>query len=335
MDHTADKSPALSIIICTYNNAGQLAKTAKHTLACMQRANKHTRAELIIIDNNSTDQTRSIATSLARTYRPKVPIRILREKRQGISFARNRGILASRARYVVFVDDDTILDRTWFYEVRRIITSKKKPLIVAGMVRLEPSAERHPLTRMLRKHDSLWSLGIVHLGEAPRRIKHEFLILVNNTIFDRSVFRRVGLFDTQFGSTHTPISVTGAEDIDLFQRISYGGLPIQYEPSLGATHIVTNKLSMDYLKKRYYDNGREIALFRAKHGRVARWGTSFYMRKLFYAVAIPTLMALGIRKSDDPALQWYELRLAFWSGYVDIAKQFIGFRRLLTTRKIP
>ena len=56
--------------------------------------------EIIVVDNNSTDQTKYIITK-------KYPnIRLIHEKQQGVSYARNRGIKESKNEWIAFLDSD-------------------------------------------------------------------------------------------------------------------------------------------------------------------------------------------------------------------------------------
>ncbi len=312
--------PKVSVIICSYNNASELEKTVKHTIAVMQQGSAFLTTELIIINNNSTDATQKIVESIMHTIKSLIRIRLFVEKRQGISYARNRGIRESRAPYIVFVDDDTFLDLAWLNNAFQILKHQKTFMITTGKISLEPHVSQHKITQLLQAHDSLWSLGIVNLGIRRCVVRNEFLLLVNNTLFNKELFQKIGMFDNQFGSTHTSTTVAGAEDIDLFQRVIYANIPVQYEPSLRAVHRVNNKLSLAYMKKRYYQNGREIALFRRKHGKVMRSGATIYIRIIFYSILPILLLSLRVKQATSPSIQWYALQRSFWQGYINMAK---------------
>lgn len=67
----------------------------------------------IIIVNNS-DETLTL---------PDLPVTIVHEPRLGPQFARNRGILAARGRYVAFIDCDVILEDNWLPEMMTSLQS--------------------------------------------------------------------------------------------------------------------------------------------------------------------------------------------------------------------
>src|SRR5262245_30253525 len=99
----------ISIIIPTYNRAGLL----KGTLESVQslRIPQGWRAEVVVVDNNSTDQTAMVVAETDKMER--IPIRCVIEPRQGTSNARNRGILESTFSDLVFFDDDVMVDPDW------------------------------------------------------------------------------------------------------------------------------------------------------------------------------------------------------------------------------
>lgn len=63
--------------------------------------------ELILVDNNASEDTREVAQRYARKYPNK--IRLVHEPRQGLPFARNYGIMDARGEYIALLDDDDIM----------------------------------------------------------------------------------------------------------------------------------------------------------------------------------------------------------------------------------
>jgi len=90
----------ISVIVCTYNRA-ELLRELLPTL-CEQTV-AFTQYEVIVIDNGSTDHTKTVAAVFAARY-PQV--RYCYEPRQGLSHARNRGWQEAKGDYVAYIDDD-------------------------------------------------------------------------------------------------------------------------------------------------------------------------------------------------------------------------------------
>lgn len=69
--------------------------------------------EVIVVDNNSSDDTAAIA----REY---PGVRVLHEPRQGVAFARNRGFNAAQGDIIGRIDADSIIEPNWIEVVQRI-----------------------------------------------------------------------------------------------------------------------------------------------------------------------------------------------------------------------
>ena len=89
---------AVSIIVPCYNAGSFLRETLDSTLRQTVAA-----AEVILVDDGSTDDSAAIAES----YGP--PVRVIRQANQGESVARNAGLAAARGEYIVFLDADDVL----------------------------------------------------------------------------------------------------------------------------------------------------------------------------------------------------------------------------------
>src|SRR5580704_12017464 len=116
----------MSVIICTWNRAELLY----HTLNSLAKSAlpNDTEWELIIVDNNSTDETAGVCQEFLRQNPQRY--RYMVEKRQGKSFALNTGIDNARGRILSFTDDDVIVDPAWLAETVRMFDSS--PCIGVG-----------------------------------------------------------------------------------------------------------------------------------------------------------------------------------------------------------
>jgi len=116
-------TPLTSIIIITYNN---LALT-KLCLESVIRNTEYGRYEIIVVDNNSTDDTQAFLRQLAGLY---ANIRlILNSTNYGFARANNQGIKESNGEYVVLLNNDTVVPPGW---LSRLLHHLRNPAI--GMV---------------------------------------------------------------------------------------------------------------------------------------------------------------------------------------------------------
>ena len=116
----------VTVAIITYNRCRYL----RQTLSGMVRQDYPAdRWELLVVDNNSTDETRDVVTSFV-TSSP-APRRIL-ETRQGLDFGRNRAIEEARGDLVVLVDDDILVEPDWLTQLIAPFSSESRPTCDIG-----------------------------------------------------------------------------------------------------------------------------------------------------------------------------------------------------------
>lgn len=118
----------LSVCICTYNRAQSLARTLE-TLAG-QSGIDWAHVEVIVVDNNCADDTAAVVEAAAS----RLPIRRVVETVQGLSHARNRAIMEARGEWVIFIDDDVVLEPSWLSAYQRGLLDFDDAGFAAGRV---------------------------------------------------------------------------------------------------------------------------------------------------------------------------------------------------------
>jgi glycosyltransferase involved in cell wall biosynthesis len=97
----------ISVCICTYNRSESLQRTLD-SLAKQVNADFGA-IELLIIDNNCTDDTHRVVEA----FRTILPVRRVTESRQGLAHARNRAVNEYQSDVLLFTDDDVRFDSHW------------------------------------------------------------------------------------------------------------------------------------------------------------------------------------------------------------------------------
>jgi glucosyl-dolichyl phosphate glucuronosyltransferase len=317
------QTPIFAVIICTRNHDHILPLTID-AIARQIRLYCRTDVELIVVDNNSTDNTKSVIQAIIQKNRIQRNAKYCFEPTNGISYARNTGIANARSPVISFIDDDTVVDDNWLLNALYLIKKYRSADVITGKLRLNKTIFRHKEIKIIKKCDTLWSLGYIDFGPKPHRISNEYLIMINNTIVRKSVFRRIGYFDTQFGTDVNTLPVFGGEDIDLFMRIMQAGMFIMYDPMLTALHnIQREKFTRHHLIQRYWMNGIEIALFNNKYKRAVRSGILLFLLPSYYRLVITCLTFLRLQTFLEKYLFWCALRKAFLIGYREGVKSII------------
>src|SRR6266852_7424384 len=106
----------ITVIICTFNRCRSLSKALDSVAA--QVLPESIEWKVIVVDNNSSDQTRELAEDYSRRYPGR--FRYLFEPQQGKSHALNTGIREARGEILAFMDDDVIVDTKWLQNLTAV-----------------------------------------------------------------------------------------------------------------------------------------------------------------------------------------------------------------------
>ncbi|WP_243708862.1 glycosyltransferase [Actinomadura sp. GC306] len=120
-----DGSPLLEIVVPAYNEADRLPEGLG--LLCAKLAELQVRAEVIVVDNASTDGTGDIV----RAWEGPVPVRAVHCERRGKGAAVRAGLLETRAPYVGFMDADMATDLAALDEAI-VLLREGRPVVVGS-----------------------------------------------------------------------------------------------------------------------------------------------------------------------------------------------------------
>lgn len=242
----------ISVIICTYNRAQMLKDTLDSWIGVDQT---DIDVELIVVDNNSNDETAGVAKDFLKNQ-PKQNVRYIFEPNPGLSYARNRGIEESVGRIIAFLDDDVYLDKNWLLEIHRVFRCGENIHCVGGN-----SLPVFDGTKPDWFTDSMLNMyGSTLSGDSEKYMlypEHPFGV---NMAFLREVFDQVGLFNTRLGRIKK--SLLSNEEKELFYRIDQKGLKTFYTPNAIVHHRVPEeRLKPDWILKRHYAQGLSKVAF--------------------------------------------------------------------------
>lgn len=107
----------VSIIIPVFNEEKYIEKALTSLVFQSEKPN-----EVIIVDNNCTDKT----INITKKFNKKLPLKIIKEKKQGIAYSRNTGFNYANGEILVKFDADSILPKDWIKNVKTIFENNKK-----------------------------------------------------------------------------------------------------------------------------------------------------------------------------------------------------------------
>lgn len=249
-----------SVLICTFNRAGLLAETLG-TLAVMQ-VDPRLRWEVLVVDNNSTDNTRAVTELLAAGF--PAPVRWLFEGRQGKSHALNTGIAAARGDVIVFTDDDVQVASDWLEAGVRPLIERRDIEYTGGPV--HPLWEAEPPAWINGKAGILWGpIALVDYGTEPFIFEDRQRIPMGvNMAVRRSLISRVGGFHPDLERSGT--SLMGQGQAEFFFRTRAAGVRGLYVPGMKLKHHVPAvRMTREYYRRWWYWKGIARARMQALH----------------------------------------------------------------------
>ena len=256
----------LSVIICTYNRDKYIYNVLRSVAeGCLPREEY----EIVLVDNNCTDHTEEEVRRFQDDY-PDISFRCVKEPQQGLSHARNCGIRSSKGDIVVYVDDDAEVNKEYLQTYAEFFSRNAEAVAAGGPIvprfeTSEPDWFSH-YTRML-------VTGELNLGNRERLFPKGSFPGGGNVAYRKSVFDHVGLFNVELGRKGE--SLIGAEEKDLFDKMTQLGMKFYYLPNAILYHIIPErKLTEDYFNRVSLGIGQSER-YRTK--RISKWK---YLKRL-------------------------------------------------------
>jgi glycosyltransferase involved in cell wall biosynthesis len=249
-----------TVLICTFNRARLLRETLA-ALNAMVPADDFS-VEIIVVDNNSTDNTAQVVAEAAR--RSRVPVIGLRETRQGKSFALNRGLKAATGDVIALTDDDVWPHCEW---LNRIVSAFRHREITFVFGKVLPRWGGLPPPELLTpRAQEIWGpLAIVDYGDEPVEYLADSttgqrLPIGANLALAREALVAIGGWRTDLGKVNN--TLISGEDHEIFMRLrrfsQYSGF---YDPDIVVRHFVpTSRLTRAYFRRWFFWHGKTQAL---------------------------------------------------------------------------
>lgn len=301
----------VSVNVCTYNRH-ELLRDALESILNNQ-LDDGVRFEIVVVDNNSTDQTRQVIESFIE--RGNTNVRYLFEGRQGLSYARNAGIALARSNIVAFTDDDVQVGSDWVATIKRSFDSHPEVDCVGG--RVLPSWSSPPPSWLTAKH---WSpVALADYGDQPFYVNagNRRCLITANMAFRKDALERIGKFHPHLQRVQD--SIGSMEDHELLVRLWRENGQGLYLPQLVVrAHVVAERLTKRYHRRWHFGHGRFYALARLEEMEGSRWGRLFDVPAHMYKQAAAAAVAwLGrLLKGDRDGAFVHETKLLFFAGFL-------------------
>lgn len=247
----------MSIVIATYNRAGLL----RDTLESLSHLRFGAPWEVVVVDNNSPDDTRQVVETEARSF--PVRLRYVFEGQQGRSAALNAGFTLAEGEIIVTTDDDVRVEPDWLDHIEFGLASKQCDYVGGRVV---PLWESEPPRWLPRANGRMWAvIALLDYGREPIRFGVRVPLGVNMAM-RREAIERVGGFDTGIGRKAG--TLLGQEVRDWCMRATAAGLVGYYIPAMVVRHLIPReRLTKAYFRRWFYWRGISRAMMYARTGR--------------------------------------------------------------------
>src|SRR5882672_54853 len=299
----------VSVVISTYNRCKLLARALE---ALRNQESGDVSYEVLVVDNNSTDETRKITEPLIAESPEK--FHYIFEPKQGLSYGRNAGIAQARADLVAFTDDDVRVSGNWVSRIKAGFAAEPTADFLGG--RVLPQWTGTPPAWLTRAH---WApLALLDYGDEPFYVDagRPMSLIGANCAFRKDVFEQVGLFRADFQRVKD--GVGSLEDHEMLLRLWHDGRKGIYLPDLTVmAEVQPDRLGKTYHRQWHTGHGRFHAMLRSdllersKLGKICGVPAHLYRRALSDA----TQWAISQFRGQRDEAFGYEVRMRFFAGF--------------------
>jgi glycosyltransferase involved in cell wall biosynthesis len=199
------QAPKVSVVVCTYNGGRTLEQCLRSLMAL-----SYPNYEVIVVDDGSTDETRTILQRFRR-------VSAIHQQNQGLSVARNVGLRAAKGEIVAYTDSDCFADQDWLTHL--VHQLQRTDAAAVGGPNLSPDDGR------LAGCIAACPGQPTHVLESDQQAEH---IPGCNMAFHRETLHQIQGFDPQFRKA--------GDDVDICWRLQQAGYWITFAPGAFVWH---------------------------------------------------------------------------------------------------
>jgi glucosyl-dolichyl phosphate glucuronosyltransferase len=234
----------ISLIICTYNRDKYLPEALQ---SIKQQTADQSAFQLIIVDNNSTDNTAIISKDFIQNN-PHLNIKYVFEANKGLSFARNRGVLEAEAPILSYVDDDAILSPSYIDVMIKFFDTYEQAVGAGGKV--IPKYENGKEPAWMNKYLNGF-VGRVDHGAAIKNFDNKMKYPAGcNMTYKKDILLKAGGFNNDL--------TFRSDDKYIFFKVKELSDEIYYVPDAYVHHYIDQqRLEFNNFKKLFLKTGNE------------------------------------------------------------------------------
>jgi len=278
--------PLVSIIVLNYNGIRFIEKCLKSLLDT-----DYPKFEVIFVDNSSTDGSVELVNNLFGND-PRLKI-IVNPKNVGFALGNNIGSKYAAGKYLVFLNNDTEVDKSWLKELVKVATSDSRIGIVGCKV----------VTSFKGRAEALIvdRFGHSFPQPFPNSVREVFAVEGAAFLIKRDIWEKLGGFDPRYFAL--------CEDIDLCWRAQLLGYRVVVAPNSIVFHVGSATVSKTSLLTRRYLDFRNSMRTLLKNYSVK---SLLKLLPLFFALESAESIFISLKTGDAHFIVAY-IKAAVWN----------------------
>ncbi len=243
--HIENHAYDISIIIPLFNNY----QLTEKCLESIYRHTKNINFEIVLVDNGSTDETQSIIYKYTRAY-PNIKV-IINGTNTGFSSANNIGVKVSKGKYVLLLNNDTIVTENWLPPLIEVLDNDENVAAVGAKLLFDDDSIQHAGVAIINNKltgDPLVAEHVYYKYDKSCECVNfpmEYQAITGACFLVRkSLYIDANGLDEKFWN--------GYEDIDLCFKLRKMGFKLVYQPYSVVYHLESQSGSERF--KKAHDN---------------------------------------------------------------------------------
>ncbi len=294
----------ITIAIPTYNRAALLRQTLAG-IGDQQFPRDY--FEVLVIDNNSTDETRTVVGEFARE-RPAP--RYIREYRQGLDHARNRAIREARGEIIVFADDDILVKPDWLVQlsVPLLADSSSRRIGAVGgeVIPIFPEGIPEWVSGWYAPLEFRRDAGAIESPHNP---------MGANLAIPRWIFSEMGGFNTNLDRVADRCFCGG--DREMLRRVRDAGYEVWFAPDAAVQHqFPASRMTFHYACRHAFDSARSRVIYRTAEADAKGYLAGRFVANITKAAGFGILAVLNVVFLQTSAAKRSLVRAWRSCGYV-------------------
>jgi glycosyltransferase involved in cell wall biosynthesis len=202
--------------------------------------------EVIVVDNNSTDNTQQVAAQTWQLHTTAVPLQVVTETKPGLVYARKKGYATARYDLLLYCDDDNSLQPDYLQQAFHIMQQQPQTGLLGGQ---SVAVSTVSLPWWFAQFDYAYAVG--------KQLPQSGLANQRNYVTGAGVVIRRQVFDKLYAAGFEPIltgrkgnTIASGEDSEICLLAKMLGYDLYYDERLFYEHhLAASRLNWPYCSK--------------------------------------------------------------------------------------